>query len=78
MIEKITCKFWNTKYNIGVTDKGEYLAIHKDKIKPVIKEVHCGSIHYRIKGTGIRASKAQLNKEGFLIKDKVIQEYCPF
>lgn len=78
MIENITCKFWNTKYNIGVTDKGEYLALKDGKVKPVIKEVHCGSIHYRIKGTGIRESKAQLNKDEFLIKDKVIQEYCPF
>jgi hypothetical protein len=78
MIENITCKTWNTKYNIGVTTDGKYLALHEDKIKEVIKEVHCGSIHYRIKGTGIRASKVQLNNPKYLIKNKVIQDFCPF
>jgi hypothetical protein len=78
MIDEVICKFWNTKYNIGVTDKGEYLALKDGKVKQVIKEVHCGSIHYRIKGTGIRASKAQLNKKENLTYNKVIQEYCPF
>jgi hypothetical protein len=78
MTENITCKFFNEKYKIGVTADGKFFALLNGKVKSVVKEIHCGSIHYRIKGTAIRASKTQLNNPIYITQNKVIQQYCPF
>ena len=44
MIEKIVCKKFNTKHNIGITEKGEVLAVLPDK-----RIVACEKIYRKIK-----------------------------
>ena len=78
MIEKIICKRFNTKYNIGITETGKVLAVLKDKIVECNKVVHMGSIHYRPKFTNKRISAKSLNDKRYLVSNKIIQEYIPF
>jgi DUF1009 family protein len=78
MLEKIVCKIFNTKYKIGITESGKVLAVLSDKIVECDKVVHMGSIHYRPKFTNKRISAKSLNRKQFLIKNKEIQQYCPF
>ena len=78
MLQEIVCKFWNTKHHIGVDSNGNYIGKLNGKIKPVLKEVHAGAIHYRFVGTSKRVSKKQLNKKEFLVTNYTLQEYCPF
>lgn len=79
MQEKIICKTYNTKYNIGITENGKVLAVLPDKrIVECDKVVHMGSIHYRPKFTSKRISRNTLNDSKFLIANKEIQSYCPF
>lgn len=79
MVEEIICEFWNVKYNIGKTKDNKLFALVDGKVKSVLKESHCGSIHYRIKGSDSRISANKLNKEEEdIIKNKLIQFYTPF
>lgn len=79
MTEKIVCKIFNTKYQIGITDNSEVLALLNDgRIVNCDKLVHMGSVHYRPKFTNKRISAKSLNNKKYLIKNKVIKEYCPF
>lgn len=78
MQSEIVCTFWNTKYNIGVDSNGNYFGKVGIKIKPVVKEVHLGSIHYRIVGSSKRVSKKSLNNKLHIIINYKLQDYCPF
>lgn len=78
MKEEIVCKIFNTKYNIGITYTGKVLCVLSDKIVECDKVVHMGSIHYRPKFTNKRISSKSLNKKEHLVKNKIIQQYCPF
>ena len=78
MIEKIVCKKYNTKYNIGITESGKVLAVLKDRVVECDKVVHMGSIHYRPKFTNKRVSSKSLNNKEYLVDNKIIQEYCLF
>ena len=78
MIEKIVCKVWNSKYQIGILPNGNYIGKVKDKIKPVLKEVHLGSVHYRCIGSDKRVSAKRLNDKKLLVTNFTLQEYCPF
>jgi hypothetical protein len=79
MIQKIVCKTFNTKYNIGITDDKKVLAVLDDnRIVECDKVVHMGSIHYRPKFTNKRISQKALNNKKNLVKNKEIQSYCPF
>jgi len=78
MLKNITCKFYNKKHDIGVTNDGEYFAKIGVKIKPVKKEVFAGAIYYRAIGSSKRVSRKQLRKKEDIVRDYILQEYCPF
>jgi len=48
------------------------------KIKPVKKEVFAGAIYYRAIGSSKRVSRKQLRKKEDIVRDYILQEYCPF
>lgn len=78
MNKLIECVWYNTKYSIGLLSNGDYIYKIDNKINPVVKEVHCGSIHYRIVGSSKRVSSKKLNNKQDIILNYKLQDYCPF
>ena len=77
MIQEICCKWWSEKLNIGVTEDKKVFAIINNNPVKLNREFHMMRPHYRIPGTSKRFSDLQINKS-VAIKNKIIQEYCPF